>query len=170
MLLQDSLKTDTRNNPYSHILLPLLVIMVAVVITTISNNYSLKLDSALMVISLLGGVYFFNIFLYFPILIVIQFIRGERAFGLLIIKCLSILLWSFIPLALLWIGASIINLTFYKLPWSVFSIIFLWGKAIVIPLSLFYFYKRFSKESLYDSLIDSMLACGFVVILSLIGA
>lgn len=159
---------DQRTNYYKHILLTFLVILISVTVTIISSNRSLAAYNALLGLSLLGGVYCFNIFLYLPLLIVIRFVRGERAFGFLVLKCLSIVLWSFIPLASLWIGASIVSLTFYDLPWSVFSNIFFWGKAIIVPFSLFYFYNKFNKENIFDSLFDSMLAAGLVLILSLI--
>ena len=169
MLFPEWVKADTRKNSYKDLLLPFLVILTTIAVTTISSNSrSLQTSSFFIASSLLGGVYFFNILLYLPVLFVIRIIRGDRKYRSLIYKCLSILLWSFIPLAFLWIGASIINLTLYKIPWSVFSNMFFWGKAIIIPLSLFYFYKKNSKENFFDSLIDSMLVAGFVLLLSLI--
>jgi len=170
MCFQNSHNQRKELNFLKHLILPLFLNLISILIIALTNKFDNGTGKTILFdIVLLGGTYFFIMIYYLPVLIVIQFLRGERIVKRLIHNCMAILLWSFVPLAVVLIIIAIVSAVIHKLPWSVFSGVFSWGKAIIIPLSLFYFYKKFSKESFYDSLIDSMSTCGFVLLLTLLG-
>lgn len=168
MTSQTLLIKKTKVDSYKLILLPTIINLISVVFVVFSNwkyfngNISLLLGVGL---PLLSVGYIMIMLLYVPILVIAQWFREKTLLFQTLIVSIAIVLWSFTPLAIIWIMLSIVSLIFKQLPWLVFSSTYFWAKTLVIPLSLFYFYWKFTMASVYDSLFDAMIVAGTVLIL-----
>ncbi|WP_333509187.1 hypothetical protein [Thermoanaerobacterium thermosaccharolyticum] len=72
------------------------------------------------------------------------------------------------PLTLVWAIMSSFNLIVSNISWSIFSNTYIWINAILLPITLFYSYWKYTDADIIDSLLDSMILSGLALIIPLI--
>lgn len=140
--------------------------LILVVLSQVSVEEANLFKIGLIVLS---SGYLLSMLFYLPPLFVLRWIRGQHNFYKNILTCLTILLWSFTPLAIAWIVLATITLFGVDIPWLTFNSIYFWGKALVVPIFLYISYWKLSDNDLYTSFIDSMITSVVVLILLFVG-
>lgn len=167
-MLYNLLTKKVSVTSFKQTILPMIINILAVSITVVSNvvgenmSLTIKIGLPLLLIS-----YLIIMGTYLPLLFTMRWFRGERLIGNIFLTSIIILLWGFVPLSSLWILLALGKL-FITIPWEIFSKAFIWSKILIVPLSLAVFYWRYTKEEFSDSIIDSMVVSGAMVMLSLI--
>jgi hypothetical protein len=153
------------------IILPI-TIMLASMTLAILSQYRLFAGHLMIFLGggfiMLGLAYLLQFIILFPMLAIIILVRSKGNKDRLLTKSALIILSALSTSALVWAGMSIVSLTMTVIPWSIFSVANSWMVALLLPLSLFYFYWRFTDCSVTDSLLDSMILSGMALILPLL--
>lgn len=179
MRFQFSLNRKVETVSIKHALLALIIILISIAITVLGQLKSFTGNKETFFkggFVLLNVVYAIKIAHLFPILVFIRLIREREKYTtfmnttISILKTsISIILWAFVPVILVWAGMSILNLTtIVNIPWSVFSETNFWLNALFFPFTLSYSYWKFTKHNITDSLLDSMILSGLALIIHLI--
>jgi hypothetical protein len=101
-------------------------------------------------------------------LVIIRLIRVKQKLNNLLVSSVAIILLAFVPLTLIWAIMSLFNLIVLNIPWSIFSNTYIWMNAILLPITLFYSYWKYTDSNIIDSLLDSMILSGLALIIPLI--
>lgn len=145
-------------------IVPLLINFISLTLVAL-NEMNGETDLIKIGLIVIGGSYLLTMVFYLPPLIVLRWIRGQHILHQNIFTCLTIVLWSFTPIAVAWIILSVITFFGQSIPWKMFSYIFFWGKALFVPFSICLSYWKLTHENFYTSIIDSMITSLIVLIL-----
>ncbi len=153
------------NNKFVLFIVPMIINCISLTLVALSQMSTAEAHLLKIGLIILSGGYLLTMVFYLPPLVVLRWIRGQRILYQNIFTCVSILLWSFTPLAITWIILAIITLYGLNISWQIFTFSFFWEKALLLPVSLFLSYWKLSHENIYISFIDSMITSIIVLIL-----
>ncbi|MBZ4684216.1 MAG: hypothetical protein PWQ59_1786 [Thermoanaerobacterium sp.] len=154
---------------WKQLILPVVIVFTSIILTVAGQvkffTGSLKVffESGIIMV---GLIYLLRFLILFPVLVTIRFVRSKSKGSYILLSSILIILWSFLPLALIWSGMSIISIVITPIQWNIFYKTYLWMNALVFPISVFYFYWKYTESNLIDSLIDAMILSGIELILN----
>jgi len=156
---------------FKQIFLLVIFIFISIAVTVLGQSKSFTGNSKVFFESgfiMLSIVYFFKFVYLYPMLVIIRLIRVKQKLNNLLVSSVAIILLAFVPLTLIWAIMSLFNLIVLNIPWSIFSNTYIWMNAILLPITLFYSYWKYTDSNIIDSLLDSMILSGLALIIPLI--
>ncbi|ORX23409.1 hypothetical protein BVF91_06145 [Thermoanaerobacterium sp. PSU-2] len=165
------LSSKKIHSSFKQIFLLVIFIFISIAVTVLGQSKSFTGNSKAFFESgfiMLSIVYFFKFVYLYPMLVIIRLIRVKQKRNNLLISSVAIILLAFVPLTLVWAIMSLFNLIVLNIPWSIFSNTYIWMNAILLPITLFYSYWKYTDSNIIDSLLDSMILSGLALIIPLI--